>query len=431
MRIPASPIGSITVVGVPVVGGGARTELSAPARAALAEADLLVGGQANLDLINPAVEVETIVLGPLAPALDRLCAHQRSGGHAVVVASGDPGFFGILRSLRAAGLSCQVLPAVGSVPATFAAAGLDWDGAVVVSAHGRELRPALNACRAQPRVAVLTGPGAGPVEIARGLAGWPRELLIAERLGLAGERITRAPAAEVAACQPSEFADPNVVLSLAPAAAPVAEPAAEAAAGPGLITRMRGDNQPAAAPESGWALADSEYEHRDSMITKAEVRAWVVARLRPSLGRLILDIGAGSGSVGIECALLGAAVIAVERDPEATAMIARNARRHGVHVRVVEALAPEAMADLPEADAAFVGGGGTAVVQDLARRRVRLVVAAFAALDRALAAHELLSAAGYGVEGVQLGASRLTGLSGGSLRLAATNPVLVLTGVLE
>lgn len=406
----SGPVGSLTVVGV-----SAHTALSEQARAALAGADLVIGGQANLDLIGPAAEVETIVLGPLAPALDRLRAHQRSGGRAVVVASGDPGFFGIVRSLRVAELPCRVLPAVCSVSAAFAAAGLDWDGAVVVSAHGRELRPALNACRAQPRVAVLTGPGAGPVELARGLAGWPRELLIAERLGLAGERITRAPAPEVAARQPSEFTDPNVVLSLTPA---------------DVLTVMRGDNQPAAAPSAGWALAESEYEHRDSMITKAEVRAWVVARLRPCLGRLILDIGAGSGSVGIECALLGAAVVAVERDPEATAVIARNAARHGVRLRLVEGLAPAAVAGLPEADAAFVGGGGTGVVQDLVRRRVRLVVAAFAALDRALAAHEILSAGGYRVEGVQLGASRLTGLPGGSLRLTATNPVLVLTGEL-
>ena len=410
--------GSLTVIGV-----SAHTVLAEQAREALAGADLVIGGQANLDLmerdlIEPAVEVETIVLGPLTPALDRLRAHQLAAGHAVVVASGDPGFFGIVRSLRAAGLDCRVLPAVGSVSAAFAMAGLDWDGAVVVSAHGRELGPALNACRAQARVAVLTGPGAGPVEIARGLAGWPRELLIAERLGLAGERITRASAVEVAARQPSEFADPNVVLSLA------------VEADPALSTEMRRDNQPAAAPASGWALAESAYEHRDSMITKAEVRAWVVARLRPSLGRLILDVGAGSGSVGIECALLGAAVVAVERDAEAAAMIARNAARHGVRLRVVVGPAPDVLAGLPEADAAFVGGGGTDVVQDLARRRVRLVVAAFAALDRALAAHEILSAAGYRVEGVQLGASRLTGLPGGSLRLAATNPVLVLTGVL-
>jgi len=114
-----------------------------------------------------------------------------------VVASGDPSFFGIARSLHDAGLDVRVLPAVSSVAMIAALAGHAWDSAVVVSAHGRDVALALNACRAFAAVAVLTGPGAGPVEIARGLAGWHRDLVVAERLGLPGERVTRHAAGVV------------------------------------------------------------------------------------------------------------------------------------------------------------------------------------------------------------------------------------------
>ncbi|MER7474309.1 bifunctional cobalt-precorrin-7 (C(5))-methyltransferase/cobalt-precorrin-6B (C(15))-methyltransferase, partial [Micromonospora sp. NPDC000018] len=186
------------------------------------------------------------------------------------------------------------------------------------------------------------------------------------------------------------------------------------------------DNQPAAAPAGGWALPESAYTHRASMITKSEVRALAVARLRPRLGRLVWDVGAGSGSVGIECALLGAAVVAVDRDP--TAPVRANAARHGVDVRLVVGAAPGALHGLPDPDAVFVGGGGTDVLAAVAHRRPDRVVVTLAAVDRVAPAVGLLRAAGYAVEGVQLSAARLADLPGGSIRLAATNPVVVLTG---
>lgn len=396
---------------VTVIGVSAAETLSADAISALRSARLVVGSRDNLALPAIGDDVERIELGPLAPAIDRLHCGDLP---AAVLASGDPGLFGIARVLRESGIDIRVLPAVSSVAAAFAHVGLSWDDAVVVSAHGRDLNPALNACRAFERVAVLTAPGSGVVELARGLRGWTRELVVAERLGLPQQRITRQPAAEIAMLDADAFAAPHVVLCLTP----------------NSVSTMRRDNQPAAAPTAGWALPETAYTHRDSMITKAEVRAYAVARLRPRLGRLVLDIGAGSGSVGIECAALGAAVVSVERDADACRSIVENAARHAVQVRVVEGSAPEVLDDLPDADAAFVGGGGVDAVRGVVRRRVRTVVAAFAALDTAIAAHGLLSGSGYHVEGTQLAASRLAELPGVSLRLAAVNPVVVLTAEL-
>lgn len=169
------------------------------------------------------------------------------------------------------------------------------------------------------------------------------------------------------------------------------------------------------------------------MITKFEVRALALARLGPRPGDLVWDVGAGSGSVAVECARLGAAVTAVERTPDGVGRVRANAAAHGVDVRVVHGAAPAVLAGLDEVpDAVFVGGGGRelpSIVAECARRARRSVVVALAALDRVPAAREALLGAGLDCDGVLLQSSRLAPLPGDVTRLAATNPVFLLWGV--
>jgi precorrin-6Y C5,15-methyltransferase (decarboxylating) len=259
-------------------------------------------------------------------------------------------------------------------------------------------------CRAHPAVAVLTGPGAGAAEIAAGLEGWHRIVLVAENLGSPHERVRRFG---------GQASDPHVVLCLADEHAVPAR---------GWIT----GGEPA-PPAAGWALGEAEFSHRAGMITKSEIRALALARLAPGPGRLVWDLGAGSGSVGIECARLGAAVIAVERDPVQCTRLVANAYAHGVDVRLVEGSAPAVLDGLPEPDAVFVGGGGPEVVRAAAQAAPRVVVA-LATLDRVVPCRAALRDAGHHVDGVQLAASRILELPDGTVRLAATNPVLLLWG---
>lgn len=373
----------------------------------LAAAALVVGADRHLRDAGAPAHARRVAMGDVPAALAEIEAVAADAG-VVVLASGDPGFFGILRLLRARGHAPETFPAVSSVAQAFARIGLPWDDAVVASAHGRDPRTAVNACRAMPKVAVLTAPGFGPAEIGAALAGWDRVLWVAERLGAPDERVTRCTPAGAAG---RAWAAPNVLISL--------DEDRPDAGGP------RAHDQPA-APPALWARDDAAYEHRAGMVTKAEVRAFVLSRLRPTLGRLIWDVGAGSGSVGIECAAHHAAVIAVERDPDACGLIRRNAR--GTGLRLAEGAAPEAYADLPDPDAVFVGGGGLAALTGALARRPETVVATYAAVDRAVAARRAIADAGYAVEGVQLAASRFADLPGGSFRLDAQNPVLVLTG---
>jgi precorrin-6Y C5,15-methyltransferase (decarboxylating) len=167
------------------------------------------------------------------------------------------------------------------------------------------------------------------------------------------------------------------------------------------------------------------------MVTKAEVRALVLARLGPGTGDLVWDVGCGSGSVAVECARLGAAAIALDRDREAVELTTRNAVAHGVPVQAVHGTAPTALAGLPDPDAAFVGGGGddlAAILDACGARARRCVVATLALVERAGPALDRLAAAGLEADATMLQASRLRPLAGGH-RLAAENPVFVVTGV--
>jgi precorrin-6Y C5,15-methyltransferase (decarboxylating) len=386
----------ITVVGC---DGG---PLPPGADALLADATLIAGAARHLEPVKS--DAERIVLGDVASAVRRLSTHD---GQAVVLASGDPGFFGIVATLRRAGLRPRVLPAPSSVAHAFARLGLPWDDALVVSAHGRDLRRAVNACRAHRKVAVLTAPGAGPRELAAALAGLPRRIVVASRLGTPDERITGPD---------GDWADPNVAIVLG-------EGPGEAAAEP--APRWVAGTQPGPA---GWALPEATFAHRDSMITKAEVRALVLARLGPRTGDLVWDVGAGSGSIAVECARLGAAVIAVERDAGGCDLVARNAAALGVDVEVVHGRAPLALAGLPGPDAVFVGGGGAAVLAACLERGPSRVVAGYAAVQRVGPALDALAAAGYRAAGTQLQANRIVPLPGGVHRLEAINPVYVVWG---
>ncbi|MDL2076717.1 precorrin-6y C5,15-methyltransferase (decarboxylating) subunit CbiE [Streptomyces sp. GXMU-J15] len=398
---------------ITVVGTGTGAPLDA---GVLAGARLVVGGRRHLDAAPVPADAERVVLGSLAPALDVIERHLDKAHRVVVLASGDPGFFGIVRVLaeRFGSGALDVRPGVSSVAAAFARAGVPWDDAVVVSAHGRDPRTAVNVCRARPKVAVLTGPGAGPAELGAALRGSARVLLVASALGTAEERVERVTPAEAA--DRDWGAAVSVVLCLDEAR---------------LLGPVRTVAGPPAGPD-GWALIEAEFAHRDSMITKFEVRALALARLGPRLGDLVWDVGAGSGSVAVECARLGAAVVAVEKTPDGVERIRANAAAHGVDVHTVHGAAPAALAELDDPDAVFVGGGGAElpeIVSACARRARRTVVVAMAALDRVPAARDALAWAGFDCDGVLLQSSRLSPLPGDVSRLAATNPVFLLWGV--
>jgi precorrin-6Y C5,15-methyltransferase (decarboxylating) len=295
-----------------------------------------------------------------------------------------------------------VHPAPSSVSLAFARIGRSWDDAVVVSAHGRPLEAAVAASLRHAKVAVLTAPNLPPQALGRLLieAGSPpREVTVASRLGESGECITRTDLDGLAS---GTFDPMSVVLLL----------------DPGLSTQTT-------MPSLTWGLPEANFEHRAGMITKAEVRAIALGKLGlPPIG-VLWDVGAGSGSVAIECARLAPRleIFAIERSSDAAERIRRNVAAHGVRVSVVLGAAPAAFSGLPAPDRVFVGGGGLDVLES-ALALLRLdgrVVATHVLVDRAAAAWRLLG------NTAQVSIARSATIADG-FRLQAENPVFISWG---
>jgi precorrin-6Y C5,15-methyltransferase (decarboxylating) len=393
---------------VTVIGCDGRP-LGPEASRALAAAHQVIGAPRHLAAVaNSPIPPDTprVEIKHLDETLDALTAEPR---RTVVLASGDPGFFGIVRALRARGLQPRVIPATSSVTLAFARLGLDWDDALVVSAHGRDPKYALAAALAHPKAAILTAPRTATArDLSQELLAAGKQVYVAECLGTPQERIT-----DLTTESTRTFAEPNILIAIDPKT-----PAAHGT--PRWLAGHQG------APDI-WALPEDAFVHRDSMITKAEVRALVLARLGPAPGKIIWDVGAGSGSVAVECARFGAHVIAVEADQAQCDRIRQNAARHGVRPHIHQGRAPDALKNLPPADAVFVGGGDQAVLTAAIKTaNPGRVVVTLAAVGRVGETSDLLTDLGYHPEGVQLQASRLAPLPGGQLRLAAQNPVFVL-----
>ncbi|MCZ4513430.1 precorrin-6y C5,15-methyltransferase (decarboxylating) subunit CbiE [Streptomyces sp. ActVer] len=355
--------------------------LTDAARSALGAATLVAGAGHHLGLPEIPAGAERIRLGSAALAARRIAAHR---GTAVVLADGDPGFFGVVRTLRAPefGLEVEVVPAVSSVAAAFARAGMPWDDAQVVVAHRRTLRRAVNVCRAHTKVAVFTSPGAGPAELGLLLDGVHRTFVICEELGTARERVTILTSDKVA---DHTWRDPNIVIVMG-------GPVAASEGGSWIAGR-----DPGTGPR-GWALPDEVYGGDLGEGETEVLRAAQLARLGPRVGDLVWDIGSGSGAFATEAARCGAAVIAVDRDPNACARTMATARRFGVQLQITHGTAPHILENLPEPDVVRVGGGGAAVVSAVADRRPQRIVTHAATRDAAELVGRDLTEHGYQVE---------------------------------
>ncbi|MFF4173518.1 precorrin-6y C5,15-methyltransferase (decarboxylating) subunit CbiE [Streptomyces sp. NPDC001744] len=369
--------------------------LSPAARSALSAATLVAGAAHHLARPEVPPAAERVRLGSVDLAARRIAGHR---GTAVVLADGDPGFFGVVRTLRAPehGLEVEVVPAVSSVAAAFARAGMPWEDARIVVAHQRTLRRAVNVCRAHPKVAVLTSPGAGPAELALLLDGVHRTFVICEELGTDRERVSVLTSDKAA---DHAWRDPNVVLVIGGGGG---TPAAPWLAG----------HDPAVRPVRGWGLPTEEYDSeghgpgtgtvRPGAGADPALRAAQLARLGPRTGDLVWDVGCGSGAFSVEAARFGAAVIAVDADPDACARTEATARRHGVPLQAVPGRAPHVLESLPEPDVVRIGAGGVQVVTACTDRRPERIVAHASTRDEAEAIGAALIAGGYLTESLLL-----------------------------
>ncbi|MFE9404660.1 precorrin-6y C5,15-methyltransferase (decarboxylating) subunit CbiE [Streptomyces sp. NPDC006530] len=330
-----NPNPHVTVVGL---GADGWTGLTPAARHALTTADVILGGPRQLALLPPECAGERIAWPtPLRPAVPGLL--QAHAGHRIaVLASGDPMFYGIGRTLtEALGAPPRILPHPSSV--AYACARLGWpvEDVEVVTVVGRPLARVAAALHDGRRLIVLSAGADTPRDLAallrdRGFG--PSRMRVLEQLGSGEER-------EVAGTADGWDAPPGDPLNLVAVDCRRAPDALRLGAVPGL--------------------PDTAYEH-DGQLTKRHIRAATLGALAPAPGELLWDIGGGSGSIAVEWMRThpSCRAFTVERDAVRAERIARNADRLGVPgLRVVTGAAPAALAQLPTPDAVFIGGGLT------------------------------------------------------------------------
>lgn len=375
----------------------------------IAQADLLCGSERLLKHWA-GLQVEKMIIRANIPELvERL--RRRGEARVVVLASGDPCFYGIagtlLRYLPADEL--EIVPHVTSPQLAFARAGIPWSDAIFTSAHARPLAEVVGWARRAPKLGILTDHKHTPALIAEVLLKAGIEdcrAIVAENLGLPDERLTDT---RLSALPGMEFSPLNVLL---------------------LIHDPDWRPQPVFAPRPAEA-----YVHRRGLITKAEVRTLILARLALSDTDIAWDIGAGSGAVSIEMALLAwrGRVFAVEQDAENLAYLRENISRFGVlNVEVVAGSAPAALEGLPQPDAVFIGGSGGQMqgILDVVCRRLRpggRIVLSVVTLENLNEAVSGLKARGFAAEMTLVNVARSKSIAD-LTRFEALTPVFVVTG---
>ncbi|WP_426100335.1 precorrin-6y C5,15-methyltransferase (decarboxylating) subunit CbiE [Pseudomonas sp. PSPC3-3] len=323
----------LTVIGI---GEDGFKGLGRNARHALLRASRIIGGQRQLDLLPLCIRGERQVW-PSPFSLEPVLA--RRGEPVCVLASGDPMFYGVGASLarQVPAEELLVLPAPSSV--SLAAARLGWplQDVMTLSVVARPLA-ALNAHLASGvRLLVLSNDGQSPAAIAALLveAGFgPSRLSVFEHLGGAHEQRLDGVAHD---WPHASVADLNLVA----------------------IDCLADANTPRLSRLAG--LPDAAFKH-DGQLTKRDVRAMTLARLAPLPGELLWDVGAGSGSIGIEWmrAHPSCRALAIEADAGRQTLIEHNRDALGVPgLQLVRGTAPAALGGLETPDAIFIGGGVT------------------------------------------------------------------------
>ena len=399
----------------------------------LAAADVVIGAGRTLELVRPYLSSSVTLKdmdGALTQVVGWMLAAREAGQAVVALATGDPLCHGIASWLtgKLGRDGFEILPAVSTLQLAFARFKTPWPEIKISTCHSADagewfvgatpehgLYKLMRNIALHPRVAFFTGPENTPARLARALitAGYgdDAKLSVACRLLLSDEAVFNDLAPAEAATM--DFPQPNVVL----------------------VERTPDAARPA------FGLEDIEYIQRSpekGLITKQEARALSLAKLRVAPDAFVWDIGAGSGSVGLECARLAPVghVWAIEKNEGDAANARANAERLRIgNYTLCEGKAPAQLDTWPDPDAVFVGGSGGELPDLIKLILGRLkpggrLVMNFVTLENLATATASIKASGAAWDVVQLQASRSQPILD-MHRMAAQNPVWIVTASKE
>lgn len=341
------------------MGDDGLKSITRQAQDIIRDAEVLVGAESTLRFV-PADDRERYVVGKdLEELVEHLAA--RAGRKIVVLASGDPLFYGVARYLcnRLGKQRFEVLPHVSSMQLAFARVKESWEEAYLTNLATRPIELVAERIRVSEKVGLFTSEEYPPKAVARALLDRGIDYFwcyICENLGSPDERVTQAELSEVAGM---DFASLNCMVL-------VRKPSLPDRPTDALGKRLFGN------PDEVFAQS----KPKRGLLTPSEVRAIALSELDLGPTSILWDVGAGSGSLAIEAAQIasGGVAYAIEMDAEDHAVILANAEKFGVqNLSAILGRAPEAWQNLPDPDAVFVGGTGrdVAVLVSAAYERLR------------------------------------------------------------
>jgi precorrin-6Y C5,15-methyltransferase (decarboxylating) len=404
--------GKVHIVGI---GDDGVEGMTAQARRLVEEAEVLVGPDSCVGVVSPEMRSRLQTAGSLEELVERIVS---AGDHrTVVLASGDPLFYGTARYVcgKLGKDRFEVVPHVSSMQLAFARVKESWEEAFLANLAGQSIERVIDRIRTSETAGLFTSEQWPPAAVARALLEHGIDTFqayVCENLGSPDERVTQGSLAEIAK---DSFGPLNVMILVRRAKAP--ETAGQ------VGTRLFGN------PDECFLQS----RPKRGLLTPAEVRSLALAELGLRPGSVVWDVGAGSGSVGLEAARLAHAgrVYAIEMDPDDHALILENARRFGVvNLEAVLGRAPDAWEALPAPDAIYVGGSGRDVAMLVQGAWQQLVgggrlVTACNSIENLAAVHALLRArsadAAYWMVNIARGYEQMD-----RIRFEAINPVFLI-----
>jgi precorrin-6B C5,15-methyltransferase / cobalt-precorrin-6B C5,C15-methyltransferase len=373
-----STLNKIHIIGI---GDDGLEGVTSHARALIEAADVVLGADSTLALVPSKGAARQPIASNLADTLGQI---QRAGNKRIVIlASGDPLFYGVARYLcdKLGKERFEVIPHVSSMQLAFARVKESWEDAYLTNLGNHDIEAVLEKIRIADKVGLFTSERYTPAAVAQALIESRIDYFYAyvcENLGSPDERVTQGELAEIAR---DDFSPLNVMVLVRKPAVPD-QPAA-------LETRRLFGN-----PDE--LFLQSRPKH--GLLTPSEVRAISLAQLAIQPDSTVWDIGAGSGSVSVEAAQLApkGKVYAIEMDPDDHQLIVTNSDRFGLkNIVAVLGRAPDAWTDLPNPDAVFVGGSGREIARlvELAYQRLKpagRLVANVGSIENLAAVHDTL-----------------------------------------
>ena len=397
------------------IGDDGVEGMTAQARRLVEAAEVLVGPESCATLMPEAIRGRLVSAVNLEELVERIEAAGTK--RVVVLASGDPLFYGTARYVcsKLGKDRFEVVPHVSSMQLAFARVKESWEEAFLANLSGQSIERVIDRVRSSETAGLFTSDQWPAPAVARALLDEGIDYFqayVCENLGSPDERVTQGSLADIAK---DTFATPNVMILVRKA---------KVADKPGHVgTRLFGN------PDECFLQS----RPKRGLLTPAEVRSLALAELQLTPTSLVWDVGAGSGSVGLEAARIAreGRVHAIEMDPDDHALIRENAARFGVtNLDPVLGRAPEAWASLPDPDAIYVGGSGRDVAMLVEQAWQRLkpggrLVTACNSIENLAAMHSLLRSrsgdAAYWMVNIARGIEQLD-----RIRFEAINPIFLI-----